>query len=975
MRKQVCIFIACLFVIAACTGNKYKLTENKDKNGYSYQSVTNDPSGMRLYTLKNGLKVYLGINKDEPRIMTMIGVKAGSNNDPEATTGLAHYFEHLMFKGTSSYGTRDWEKEKPLLDSISGLFELYRNQKDSLQRLNTYKRIDKFSIEAAQYAIPSEYGKMLAGIGASGTNAFTSNEMTVYVNDIPANEVRRWLNLEKNRFGDIALRLFHTELETVYEEFNMYQDRDQMRAFQQFSRALFPMNPLGRDVIGYPEHLKNPSQVNIMNFKNTWYVPNNMAICLSGDLDMEKTIQMIDETFGQIPSKPVPEVAIVKEDPITSPVVKEISGPDAEFLLMGYRTDGQKSPDKKYIYLLANILSNGQAGLFDIDLIQDQKILSAYAYSNLNSQYGNITIYVTPKEKQTLEQAKELILAEIEKLKKGDFPDWMTQAIANEYRLNNLRRFQSRYETYSFLESFIYSNNWVDMLTFGDQLEKVTKKELVDYANKLLGSNYVILYKRKGEAKDLVKVQKPPLTAVNINRNEESKFYTEWKKLPSDSIAPVFVDFNTAINHKQLTKDIELNTVQTSNTELFSTYYVINEGKDNNIKVPIAVNFLPYVGTSSHTATELKQELFRYGLRTFVYSGQNRSYVYVSGLNRNLERGVQLLEEIINSSLPDTAAYAKYAERIIKERDDAKLSQDNILFSGLMNYAMHGNKSSQTDVLSNEEIRKQDPGQLLGLVKSMLNYPHKIFYCGPYSINEVESVIRKNHPVPEKIEAIPVKTVYPELNTDKNLVLLANYDMSQVNFMMVAKGAAFTPELLVHSSLFNQYYDGSIASIVFQEVRESQGMAYSASAWYQSPSYPDESFYLIGFVGTQADKMKAAISTMNRVLNDFTESDHFLTTSRKAILNRISTQRLYRENLFFRYLSNLDLGINHDQNKDIYDYITGASMKDLHDFFNSYVKDKKYTYCVIGNIKDLDMKALKEFGEVKEIPLKDLFGY
>jgi predicted Zn-dependent peptidase len=962
-------------VIIACTGNKYKLTENKDKNGYSYQSVTNDPSGMRLYTLKNGLKIYLGVNKDEPRIMTMIGVRAGSNNDPEATTGLAHYFEHLMFKGTSSYGTRDWEKEKPLLDSISALFELYRTQKDSMERLNTYKRIDKFSIEAAQYAIPSEYGKMLSEIGASGTNAFTSNEMTAYINDIPANELKRWLALEKNRFGEIALRLFHTELETVYEEFNMYQDRDQMRASTQFSKAMFPKNPLGRDVIGLPEHLKNPSQVNIMNFKKTWYVPNNMAICLSGDLDMEKTIQMIDETFGQIPSKPVPEVPVVKEDPILTPVEKEISGPDAEFLLMGYRTDGQKSPDKKYIYLLANILSNGQAGLFDIDLVQDQKILSAYAYSNLNSQYGNITIYVTPKEKQTLEEAKDLVLAEIEKLKKGEFPDWMMEAIANNYRLNNLRQFQNRYETYSFLEAFIYNNNWDDIISFGDKLEKVNKKELIDYANQLFKSNYVVLYKRKGEAKGLVKVQKPPLTAVTINRNDESKFFTEWKKLPADSIKPVFVDFNTAIKHKQLKEGIELNTVQTNNTELFSAYYVINSGKDNDIKVPLAVNFLPYVGTSKHTATELKQELFRYGLSTYVFSNKNRSYVYVSGLNRNLEKGVQLLEEIINNSLPDTAAYAKYAERIIKERDDAKLSQDNILYSGLMNYAMYGSKSSQTDVLSNEEIRKQNPGQLLGLVKSMLNYPHKIFYCGPFSLDEVESVIRKNHPVPDKVEKIPDKKVYPELNTDKNQVLVANYDMSQVNFIMVAKGAAFSPELQVHSSLFNQYYDGSIASIVFQEVRESQGMAYSASAWYQTPSYPDESFYLIGFVGTQADKMKAALSTMDRILNNFTESDHFLTTSRKAIINRISTQRLYRENLFFRYLYNLDLGINHDQRKDVYDYITRASMKDLQDFFNMYVKDKKYTYCVIGNLKDLDMKTLKELGEVKEIPLKDLFGY
>jgi zinc protease len=975
MRKSVFIYMLCLSVLIACTTNKYKLTENKDKNGYSYQSVTNDPSGMRLYTLKNGLKVYLGINKDEPRINAMVGVRAGSNNDPEATTGLAHYFEHLMFKGTSSYGTKDWQKEKPLLDSISALYEIYRTQKDSIARLNTYKHIDKFSIEAAQYAIPSEYGKMLSEIGATGTNAFTSNEMTVYVNDIPANELKRWLILEKNRFGDVALRLFNTELETVYEEFNMYQDRDQMRAFTQFTRALFPKNPLGRNVIGLPEHLKNPSQVNILKFKDTWYVPNNMAICLSGDLDMEKTIQLIDETFGQIPSKPVPEVPFVKEDSITSPVVKEISGPDAEFMLMGYRTPGQNSPDKKYVYLLANILSNGQAGLFDIDLVQDQKVLAAYAYSDLYSQYGDITIYVTPKEKQTPEETKELVLAEIEKLKKGDFPDWMMEAIANDYRLSNLRQFRSRYETYSFLDAFIYNKNWIDILSFGDQLEKVTKKELTDYANQVFKDNYVVLYKRRGEAKGLVKVQKPPLTPVTINRNDESKFFTEWKKIPADSIAPVFVDFNTAINHKKLHDGIELSTIPTTNSELFSTYYVINAGKDNNKKITLAVNFLPYIGTSKHSATELKQELYRYGLYTAVFSGNNRSYVYVSGLNRNLERGVQLLEEIVTSSIADTSAYSKYAERIIKERDDAKLNQDNVLFSGLMNYAMYGAKSSQTDVLSNEEIRKENPEELLGMVKNMMNYPHRIFYCGPSDITEVESVIRKNHAIPDNMEAIPAKIVYPELVTDKNQVLVANYDMSQANFLMVSKGAAYSPELQVHSSLFNQYYDGSLASIVFQEVRESQGMAYSASAWYQRPSYPDESFYLIGFVGTQADKLKTALATMNRLLNNFTESDHFLATSKKAILNRISSQRLYRENLFFNYLSNLDLGIDHDQRKDVFNYVSGATMKDLHDFFNSYIRDKKYTYCVIGNLKDLDMKALKDLGEVKEIPLKDLFGY
>jgi zinc protease len=975
MKTKALIFLFCLAVLGSCTREKYKVTANTDSNGYTYQSVTNDPSGMRLYTLKNGLKVYLSVNRDEPRIMTMVAVRAGSNNDPEATTGLAHYFEHLMFKGTSSYGTLDWQKEKPLLDSISALFEIYRNQKDSLERLKTYKRIDKFSIEAAQYAIPNEYDRMLSEIGAEGTNAFTSNEMTVYTNDIPSNELNKWLYLEKNRFGDVALRLFHTELETVYEEFNMYQDRDPMRANEVYSRELFPKNPLGRDVIGLPEHLKNPSQVNIMNFKNTWYVPNNMAICLSGDLDMEKTVKAIDETFGKLPSKPVPDVPVVTEEPITKPVEKEISGPDAEFMMLGYRTPGELSPEKKYVYLLARILSNGQAGLIDIDLVQNQKVLDGYAYSDFNTQYGNITVSITPKANQTMKEAKDLVLAEIEKLKKGDFPDWMPEAVANKYRLFILRQCESRYQAYMFMNSFVYRRDWKDYLAFGDELQKVTKKELVDYANKLFQSNYVVLYKTRGVATGLVKVSKPPLTAVKINRNEESKFFTEWKKMPTDSIAPVFVDFSKAIGQKEMKEGITLNTIQTEKKGLFSLYYVIDEGKDNDRRVPLAVNFLPYVGTRDHSATELKQELFRYGLRTYVSSGKKRSYIYVSGLNENMDKGIRILDEIFSSSLPDTAAYSKYAGRVIKERNDAKLNQDNILYDGLLNYAKFGSRSPQTDVLSDEEIRKQDPQQLTGLVKKMLAYPHKILYCGPSSPGEVESMMRKYHPLPEKVEPIPARTVYPQVDISKNQVLVADYDMSQVNFLMVSKGSSYSPETDVHSSLFNQYYGGSMASVVFQEVRESQGMAYSAYAWYETPQFRDQSFYLIGFVGTQADKMKTALTTMDRILNNFTESETCLANSKKAILRQIASERLYRENLFFTWLNNQDLGIDHDQRSDVYHFIQNASMKDLQDFFNSNVKDRKYTYCVVGNTRDMDMKALKEFGEVKELSVKELFGY
>ena len=432
MKTLRLLFIAVIIVAASCTSEKHQVKQLTDSNGYMYEMVTNDPTDLRIYTLNNGLKAYLSVNKTEPRIMTLIGYRAGSNNDPAETTGLAHYFEHLMFKGTSSYGTVEWEKEKPLLDSISVLFEMHMNETNEAERLEIYKQIDALSVEAAQYAIPNEYDKMMTDIGATMTNAFTSNEVTAYMNDIPSNEIKKWLVLEADRLKETALRLFHTELETVYEEFNMYQDMDQSRAYEAFYRALFPTHPLGRDVIGYPEHLKNPSMVNIMEFKDTWYVPNNMVICMSGDLDPETTIRMIDESFGEFEAKELPDLPEIIEEPMAEPVVREIHGPDAEFMMMGFRCSGEHSTHKILITLISEILFNGQAGLIDINLIQEQKVLDAYCYPNFNTDYGELSFMVNPITDQSLEEAKDLILEEIEKVKQGDFPEWILEAIVNQ---------------------------------------------------------------------------------------------------------------------------------------------------------------------------------------------------------------------------------------------------------------------------------------------------------------------------------------------------------------------------------------------------------------------------------------------------------------------------------------------------------------------------------------------------------------
>ena len=969
------LFLASLIAVVSCTSEQFKIKQFTDPNGYSYETITNDPAGLRMYTLDNGLKVYLSVNKIEPRIMTFVGVRAGSNNDPVETTGLAHYFEHLMFKGTSKYGTVDWEKEKPLLDSISALFELHMQETDSIKKLEIYKQIDDLSVKAAGYAIPSEYDKMMTDIGAKYTNAFTSNELTAYMNDIPSNELRKWLTLEGERLEETVLRLFHTELETVYEEFNMYQDRDNSRASNVFNKALFPTHPLGRSVLGYPEHLKNPSLVNILKFKDTWYVPNNMVICLSGDLDPDYTIQMIDETFGKFPSKELPKLPEIIEEPITEPVIKEIFGPDAEKMLMGYRCGGEHSSDKIYVDLISNILYNGLAGLIDIDLVQEQKILDGYCYSGFNSQYGVLFFEVTPKNDQSLEDTKDLVLKEIEKVKQGDFPDWMPEAITNQYRLNLLRRFQDNWRAFDFLESFILNKQWRDELTYPDELEKVTKQEIVDFANDFFQDNYVVVYKRKGKAEGLVKVKKPPITPIAINRDDESTFYTEWKQIPKDTILPVFIDFESTIQTEDIADGVEFNYIRNEENDLFTHYYIIDVGKNHDLKMPVAVNYLPYIGTSSHTATELKQELFRYGLYTSVFSRNDRSWIYISGLNKNYEKGVEIMEEILNSSVADTSSYRKYVEGIIKERKDAKLNQGGILWNGLQNYAMYGKVSPFTDIISNEDLFEVDPKELTTLTSKLCAYPHRILYYGPDKPEKVESIVRQHHKLPAELNPLPEEKVYPELDIIENHVLLADYDMSQVNFIMLSKGAPFSQDVYLGSQLFNQYFGNSMASIVFQEVREARGLAYSAWAGYETPSRADRSFYISGFVGTQVDKLGMAISTMNDISTNLIENQNSLDIAKRSIQNTIATERINRTDLFFRWLSYQDLGFDHDIRRDIYEMMETASIEDLSTFFDTYIKDKPYAYLVIGNVNDMDKNVLNSLGEVTQVGLEELFGY
>ena len=961
-------------VMLCCRQQPYQTITKTDSEGYRYEETTNDPTRTRIYTLNNGLKVYLSVNRDEPRATSIIATRAGSVNDPSETTGLAHYLEHMMFKGTGKFGTSNWSAEKPLLDSISALFEQHKANTDPVGKKAIYKEIDRISQKAAAYAIPNEYDKLSSLIGAKETNAFTSYELTAYINNIPVNEMEKWIKMEFERFDDPVLRLFHTELETVYEEFNMYQDKDQMRANNKLMGGLFPKNPIGRDVIGYPEHLKNPSMVNIMDFYHTWYVPNNMVVVISGDIDFEKTIKLVDDTFGRFPSKELPVIQPVKEDPITQPVVREVTGPDAEELMFAFRFDGYKSIDRPMVTMIDYILTNSTAGLIDLDLNQQQKVLKAGSGSYFLKDYGFHQFNGTPRKGQSLEEVRDLLLAEIDKIKKGAFDDWLLQATINNLKLEKIRNNESNERVYGLLENFINGVSIADELTYFDNLSKITKEEIMAFASEKYKENYVIVFKRNGEAKDLVKVEKPAITALQISRNIQSDFLTEFAKVPVAPIEPLFVDYEKAIQITPLGDQVELDYIQNTTNELFDLNYLSEIGSNHNPKLALAIKYLPYLGTEQISAESFKKELYKYGLTLKVNAAADQSIINLNGLNQNAAKGISLLEDLLAHAKPDQEAYDKLVEGIVKERMNQKQDQRAIQ-TAIRNYGKYGKESPFTNIIPTDSLRKIKPEELTTLIKRFCSYPHRVLYYGPSDQNTIVAAMKANHKLLIQALVPPAEKSFSEQSSDQNKVYLVNYDKSQTDVFMLSKGNSFDVNILIGSRIFNEYYGGSMGSVVFQEIREARALAYSAFALYWVPARKTDSFFILGAVFTQSDKTLDAIHAMNGILNTMIVDEKSFQVARESVLKSIQTEREIKSNIFMSWLKNKKLGINYDIRKDYYAKAQKASLKEVQEFFDQHFKGKNYNYMLVGDKNKLNMNDLKKVGQFQELSLEEVFNY
>lgn len=970
MKKSL-LFCGIMFssVFTYAQLNTVKKTDN---NGYVYEIVENDPSNTRVYTLKNGLKIYLAQLKDEPRIQTHIAVKTGSNNDPEDNTGLAHYLEHMVFKGTSKIGTQNWNTEKPLIKQISDLYEQHKAEKDPAKKIALYKKIDEVSQEASKYAVANEYDKLISSLGASGTNAHTSLEETIYHNNIPNNELEKWLMVESERFNELVLRLFHTELEAVYEEFNRSQDNDGRLVYYKLMETLFPKSHYGtQTTIGTSEHLKNPSMVAIHNYFDKYYVASNMAVMLIGDFDFDTAVPLIDKHFGSYETKPAPVQYVAKEEPVKTIVTSEVFSPSSERVQFAYRFDGAKSSDAKYVTLIDYILSNSTAGLIDLNINQQQKALSAGSGASFFRDYGMHSFSGAPKQGQSLEEVRDLIFAQIENIKQGKFEDWMIDAVVNDLKKSRLQSWDnSRSLAASLYKSYINDMPWSEVVDQYNDMGRVTKQELMDFAKKHYNNNYVIVYKRQGENKDLVRVSNPGITPIQLNRSAESDFYKNFMKIGTKDIQPVFVDFKKELKEGKI-KKAKFTSINNNTNDLSSVYYISDMGSDHNKKLGLAINYLDYLGTSKYSPENLKKEFYKIGVEYGVNAGTDRTYVYLTGLQKNLPEGIKLFEHLLNDAVANKESYQEYVKSIIKSRANAK-NNKNAIAVALNTYAQYGAENRFRDIVSESELNAIDPKELTQIIKDFFNYKHQIFYFGNNE-TATKKAIEQYHNFGKEL-AYPAKKDFPQPITDGK-VYFAPYDMVQAEINFIARDTKYDPTLLTPSGIFNEYFGGGLSSIVFQEIRESKSLAYSARASYTNASKKELYNYVRANIGTQANKLPQAVEAMNELMNNMPKAPNQFENSKQAALKQIATKRYTKSNIFFYWLALQDRGLTYDINKDIYTQTSTLTLDQLNNFFNQRIKGQKYNIGLIGNKTNLDWNAVQKLGEIKELTLEDLFNY
>ncbi len=937
--------------------------------------------GLTTYTLDNGLTVYLWEDHDQPDVTGYVATRAGSIDEPAEYTGLAHYLEHMLFKGTQKIGAVEWEKEKPLYEEIIRLYDEYAVATDPVLRDTLVQKINRASLEAAKYATTEEFFSLLDGIGATGVNAGTSYDYTVYYTSFPGNQSYKWLQIFSERLINPVFRTFQAELENVFEEYNMYQDYPSEHMRNNLFAKLYEGHPYERSIIGLPEHLKNPRLSKLIEFYETWYVPNNMALILVGDFDTESIKPMIAETFGrlvprELPARPTyPEVSFAGNPKHTYKIGYY---PSICWAYKGVKVDDE---DALALDFVCALLNNGMStGLFD-KIMLDGIISSASVSLDARRDQGRIVIQAVPYydvNQQMYESnraTEKIIFTEINKLKNGQIEDWLINSVKEAYAQTYKVAFEgSSAKLGNLTQCFIYGLpiDWI--FTQEDKIMALTKEDIQRVAKKYFDADYMTVEFEEGDPKKN-KLAKPQIKPLDPIKGAETEYAKWFKQLPEGEVKVTYLDFNE-VTKVDLFENVHLHYTKNPKNDIFSLNLRYKVGTEQMPMLEYAVSLMNTAGVMPDTdAQQFRRQLAELGGSCAYRVSANYLTVNIMGKEENLEKICKLVQRQI--------LFPKLDKKQLEALQGSELSSrftmdkmDQLYADALLEYVLHGEESEYIDVVPFMDIYNMDIPKLIRPFADATGYEVDAHYVGQKPIEEVKTILTGALPTQAIMKKGNELVIKDPIKYEKTQVyFMANKKQQQASLYLYIGGHPYAITEDIPTEAFNQYFSGGFSGLVLDEIRTKRSMAYSAGGSISTPALQGKSTFFVGAVGTQHDKVADAVDVFMDLINNMPEHPERLENIKTLLRQSYLTSKPSFRSKSQVYDYYQQIGYTEDPAKVNLAKIDNLTWEEIVAYYEANLKNQPVSIVIVGDPKLINLKQIEsKYGKAKKITKTKIFA-
>lgn len=946
----------------------------------SYQSQAEDLNALKVkeYRLENGLTVWLNEDHSQPKVFGAVVVKAGAKDCPD--TGIAHYFEHMMFKGTDRIGTLDYESEKVLLDSIAMKYDELAMTEDTAARARLQKEINELSIRSSEYVIPNEFNRLINRFGGSGLNAATSYDATIYFNTFSPQYMVQWAEINSERLINPVFRLFQSELETVYEEKNMYGDFIGGQVMDTLMARYFGPHPYAYPIIGSTKNLKNPRLTEMHKFFEDYYVASNMALILSGDFDAQQVMPILEKAFSRIRSGNAPKQEKVMLPPFNGRETMKVKFPIPFIKAMGlgFRGVSANHEDQVALNIAVNLLNNANGTGYLDKLMVEHKLMGALAINESMNEAGILAVAIMPKLLiQSYSSAEKMVWDEINRVKNGDFSDEMF----NSLKLEQKRQYASSLENIDsratiMMNLFSQGKSWNDYLNEVARIESITKEDVVRVAQKYFSNNYLCVTKSTGKyPKD--NLPKPAFSpVVPRNADASSSYAKQLEKIPEQQVAPRIIDFEKDVKTSKLTPLVTLYTTPNPLNDIFTLNISYGIGALEQPELMQLTNYLQLLGTESLSFEQFRSRLQSIG-STLAFDVTPDAFVMkVTGFDNHIDETMKLVGDFIRHAKADD----KKLRQIV---DDAKVSEkaffksgDNVA-SALLEQVKYGDQSRYLRKLSLSQIKKLKGKDMLAIYDKVRSVQCDLHYCGTLPVEKVIGTIRQHLPL-ERTTVASNSPYYRELKQyDRPTVFFIDMpDMAQSIVYGYVKGDPVDDKASRHASrLFSVYFGGDMSSLMFQEIREFRSFVYRTSGRYQLPNHAHKGTAgsFTAMLSTQSDKTLDALGVLDSLIREMPLKPERMEAVKQTLVNRINNDYPPFRNLSEKVASARMEGFDRDPAEEFLRDIATMDMQDISRFYREQISGRPVVYVIAGNRKHIDMKKLAEYGTIIKVKKKDIY--